>query len=172
MQIKCNQSRATVNVPAKNAMFHDYHYLSSSDQLCWENEIMSHWKYQYQILNLRLLLEICIMHKAAPNICSQNWWFCQVKKVKAIKACLIGKVKTMTLLTLTRSELVMLEKHLYKTSANIWTSRGMVFCWAGSWLISWRWNWGTTTGHQVISPPSGGSFTAAVKVKNSCSWSC
>lgn len=77
----------------------------------------------------------------------------------------------MTLWTLTRSGLVRLEKHLYKMSVNIWTSRGMVFWWAGSWLTPWRWNWGATTGHQMISPPSGGSFTAGVKVNNSCSWS-
>lgn len=101
---------------------------------------MSHWKYQYKSLNLRLLLEIYIMHKAAFNLCSQIWWLCQVKKVKAIKTCLIGKVRQWHL-TLTRSGLVRLEKYLYKTSANTWTSRGMVDWWGGSWFTQWRWNW-------------------------------
>lgn len=171
-RLNLTKSRATANVPAKIAMPHSYHFSRSTDQLCWENEIMSPWKYQYQLLNLRLLLEICIMHKAALNLCSQNCWFCQVKKVKAIHLIFTNwESKTMTLLTLTRSGLVRLEKHLYKMSANIWTSRWMVFWWVGSWLTPWRSNWGATTGHQVISPPLGRSFTAGVKMNNSCSWS-
>lgn len=152
-------------------MSHDYHFSRSSDQLCWENEIMSHWKYQYQILNLRLLLEICITHKAALNLLPESV-ILPSQKSESHKRLFNWESKTMTLLTLTRSGLVRLEKHLYKTSANILTSRGMVFWWAGSWLTPWRWNWGVTTGHQVISPPSGGSYTAGVKVKSLCSWSC